>query len=63
MQEEVPRRNCPEGTIRADVQAIQQFAAHFGKSPGFISVMERWPVFLGQTKSPRFHGLYRQIAW
>jgi hypothetical protein len=33
MLEELQRRNYSEGTTRAFLQAVQQFAVHFGKSP------------------------------
>ena len=33
MLEELQRRNNSEGTTRAYLQAVQQFAVHFGKSP------------------------------
>jgi integrase/recombinase XerD len=33
MREELQRRNYSEGTTRAYLQAGQQFALHFGKSP------------------------------
>jgi hypothetical protein len=32
MLEELQRRNYSEGTTRAYLQAVQQFAVHFGKS-------------------------------
>jgi integrase/recombinase XerD len=33
MLEELQRCNDSEGTTRAYLQAVQQFAVHFGKSP------------------------------
>jgi integrase/recombinase XerD len=33
MLEELQRRNYSEGTTRAYLQAVQQFAVHFGRSP------------------------------
>ena len=33
MLEELQRRNYSEGTTRAYLQAVQQFAVHFGKAP------------------------------
>jgi hypothetical protein len=37
MLEELQRRNYSEGTTRAHLQAVQQFAVHFVKSPDKIA--------------------------
>jgi hypothetical protein len=65
MLEELHRRNHSEGTTRAYLQAIQQFAVHFGKSPDKLEPddLRSYQAYLLVVLEPAWQLLLRHVGY